>query len=120
MLGTDTITLFKKQADGTWSRSVVKGVQWNDKNDVISVTGRVSVVNHVTVTFFKGTFEKLDLVDFTEEDAIFYGEIDAVVSDEKGSRISDLLKLHPKSGIIKSVNDNSNRSYLKHVKVVLV
>ena len=37
----------------------------------------------------------------------------------KGSRLSDLLAAHPKSGIIRSVNDNSNRDLLKNIKVVV-
>ena len=31
-----------------------------------------------------------------------------------------LLKKYPKSGVIKSVKDNSNRDHLRNIKVVLV
>jgi hypothetical protein len=69
------------------------------------------------VTFFAGTFENLDLTNCSSEDAIFYGTVTDELVD---NRISALLKRYPKSGIIKSVKDNSNRDYLKNVKVVLV
>lgn len=117
MLGTDTVTIFKKQPDGSFIRKVVKGVQWSDKDEVINSAGRVNVAKYVSITFFAGTFENLDLTRFTEEDAIFFGEIEDKLID---NRISVLLKKYPKSGVIKSVKDNSNRDYLKNIKVVLV
>lgn len=117
MLGTDTITLFKKQPNGSFSRFVVSGVQWSDKDEVVNPDGRVNVAKYASITFFGGTFEDLGLTDFSSEDAIFYG----VVNDELvDNRISALLKKYPKSGVIKSVKDNSNRSHLKNIKVVLV
>lgn len=117
MLGTDTITLFKKQSDGGFARLVVDGVQWSDKSDVVNTNGRTTVTNYISVTFFEGTYEGLNLPNFSEEDAVFFGTIDDEVVDGK---ISTLLKAHPRSGVIKSVNDNSNRRFLKNVKVVLV
>lgn len=117
MLGTDTITLFKKRPDGSFARFVVSGVQWSDKDEVVNSSGRVNVAKHVSVTFFVGTFEGLDLTNFTSEDAVFYGVIHDKLVDNK---ISILLKKYPKSGVIKSVKDNSNRDYLKNIKVVLV
>lgn len=117
MLGTDTVTIFKKQPNGSFIRRVVDGVQWSDKDEVINSAGRVNVVKYVSITFFIGTFEGLDLTHFTEEDAIFYGNINDELADNK---ISTLLKKYPKSGVIKSVKDNSNKCYLKNIKVVLV
>lgn len=117
MLGTDTVTLFKKKPDGTFTKHVVAGVQWSDKSEVVNTNGRTTVVNYSTVTFFEGTYEGLDLPNFTEEDAMFLGSIKETVED---SRISTLLKVHPRSGVVKSVNDNSNRRFLKNIKVVLV
>lgn len=117
MLGTDTVTIFKKQSDGTFTKRVVNGVQWSDKDEVTNANGHVNVAKYVSITFFAGTYESLDLTNFTEEDAIFYGSIIDEVVD---GRISTLLKRYPKSGLIKSVKDNSNRDYLKNIKVVLV
>lgn len=117
MLGTDTITLFKKQPDGTFSKYVVSGVQWSDKTVVSNTNGRTTATEYANVTFFEGTYEGLNLPSFSEEDAMFFGVIPDEVID---GRISSLLKSYPKSGVIKSVNDNSNRRYLKNIKVVLV
>lgn len=117
MLGTDTITLFKKQPDGSFSRFVVSGVQWSDKDEIVNPDGRVNIAKYASVTFFAGTFEGLDLTNFSSEDAVFYGTIADELVD---NRISALLRKYPKSGVIKSVKDNSNRDYLKNIKVVLV
>lgn len=117
MLGTDTITLFKKQPDNLFARFVINGVQWSDKDEVVNPDGRLNVTKYASVTFFAGTFENLDLVNFSSEDAIFYGVIDDELTNAK---ISTLLKKYPRSGVIKSVKDNSNRDYLKNIKVVLI
>lgn len=117
MLGNDVVTLYKKQPDGSFARHVIPGVQWSDKSDVANVNGRTSVTTSISVTFFEGTYDGIDLLNFSEEDAIFLGEIKDEVVD---GRISALLKTYTRSGVIKSVNDNSNRDYLKNIKVVLV
>lgn len=117
MLNTDTITLYKKNSDNTFSRFVVDGVQWTERDEVVNSNGQVNVAKHVSITFFEGTYEDLDLVNFTKEDAIFYGNVTDKVVDGK---ISTLLKKYRKSGVIKSVKDNSNRDYLKNIKVVLI
>lgn len=117
MLGTDVVTLFKKQPDNSFTRYVISGVQWSDKDEVVNPDGRVNVVKYASVTFFAGTFENLNLTSFSSEDAIFYGVVEGELVDNK---ISGMLKKYPRSGLIKSVKDNSNRDYLKNVKVVLV
>lgn len=121
-LFTDTVTIFNKTTSNntvSWVRTVVKGVMWSDTNTKSDNGGRVSVSPYTTITFPKGTYDGLVLNPANEEDAIFYGEITATIADVKGSRISDLMKQYPKCGRIKSVNDNSNRTYLKNIKVVV-
>ena len=117
-LFTDTVTIYQKQSDETWKRTVVSGVQWADKTDRVNENGKISIARYISLTFPSGTYEGLVLEPFTDEDAIVYGEVKDVVTTEKGHRISDLLKAH-KGGIIQSVNDNSNRDYLPNVKVVV-
>lgn len=117
MLGTDTVTVYKKLPNGSYSRQVVSGVQWSGQTDVTNENGRPTVTEHVSVTFFEGTYESLCLQSFSEEDAIFLGVVDDALED---GRLSRLLKAHPISGVIKSVNDNSNRRHLKNIKVVLI
>lgn len=117
-LFTDTVTLYQKQPNETWKRTVVSGVQWADKTEKVNENGKISIAKYISLTFPSGTYESLELELFTDEDAIVYGAVADVVTTEKGHRITDLLKMH-KGGIIQSVNDNSNRDYLKNVKVVL-
>ena len=116
------MTIFNKTTSNgvaTWVSTVVNGVQWSDKEEKSDASGRVSVAPYVSITFPKGTYEGLTLNPANEEDAIFYGAVSATISDTKGSRLSDLMKQYPKSGRIKSVNDNSNRTFLKNIKVVV-
>ncbi len=118
-LFTDTITLYNKISDSEWKRTVVEGVQWSEKTEKKNDNGKISVVRYISVTFPQGTYDGLVLNSANTEDCIVYGAIEDVVNDEKGSRISDLMKKYPKSGQIKAVNDNSNRDMLRSIKVVI-
>ena len=121
-LFNDTITIFNKRMDketAVWDKTVVNGVQWSDHDEKNENAGRISVGHYANITFPEGTYDGLILNAANEEDAIFYGEIDAVIEDIKGHRITDIMKQYPKSGRIKSVNDNSNRDFLKNIKVVI-
>ena len=121
-LFNDTVTIFNKRMDketAVWDKTVVSGVQWSDHDEKNENAGRVSVGHYANITFPEGTYDGLILNAGNEEDAIFYGKIDAVIEDIKGHRITDIMKQYPKSGRIKSVNDNSNRDFLKNVKVVI-
>ena len=121
-LFNDTVTIFNKRMNGetaVWDKTVVNGVQWSDHDEKNENAGRVSVGHYANITFPEGTYGGLILNAANEEDAIFYGKIDAVIEDIKGHRITDIMKQYPKSGRIKSVNDNSNRDFLKNIKVVI-
>lgn len=121
-LFNDTVTIFNKRMDketAVWDKTVVNGVQWSDHDEKNENAGRVSVGHYANITFPDGTYDGLILNAANEEDAIFYGKIDAVIEDIKGHRITDIMKQYPKSGRIKSVNDNSNRDFLKNIKVVI-
>ena len=121
-LFNDTVTIFNKRMNGetaVWDKTVVNGVQWSDHDEKNENAGRISVGHYANITFPEGTYDGLILNAENEEDAIFYGEIDAVIEDIKGHRITDIMKQYPKSGRIKSVNDNSNRDFLKNIKVVI-
>ena len=115
---TDKITIYQKRS-GSYSRTVVDGVQWSDTTDKTLATGRLTTAKSATVTFPEAVLNMVDFSTSTEEDAIFLGELDDEITTEKGHRLSDLLVAHPKGGIIRSVNDNSNRDLLKNIKVVV-
>lgn len=118
-LNTDTITLYNRISDTEWERTVIEGVQWTDKVERTNTDGVLSIVKYASVTFFEGTYDGLVLNSANEEDCIVYGAVADVVDGNRGSRISDLLKKYPRSGRIKAVNDNSNRDFLKNIKVVI-
>lgn len=114
---TDTVTVYQKQEDSTYKVTVVENVQWSDKISKFIQDGKLQTVKTATITF-KEPF-KIDLLNHSDEDAIFFGAVIEPITTEKGHRLSDLLKKYPKSGIIKEVNDNSNRTYLKNIKVMI-
>ena len=118
-LFNDTITIYSKISDSEWERTVVEGVQWSEKAEKQNLNGVISVVRYVQITFLSGTYEGLNLQAAREEDCIVYGAVEYEVTGQKGNRISNLLEKYPKSGRIQSVNDNSNRNHLKHIKVVV-
>lgn len=113
----DVITIYNKTEDG-WEHTIVQGVQWSDKYEKENAQGKISIAKYANITFPEGTYEGLVLNPANEEDAIFYGVVEEEVTAQRGSRISDLLEKY-KGGRIKSVNDNSNRTYLKNIKVVI-
>lgn len=114
-LFTDTITIF----NGLGAGKVVSGVQWSEKSDRSVSDKKIAVVKYISITFPEGTYENIPFDLYDENTCIAYGEVQDVVTEERGSRIFDLLKKYKKSGRIQSINDNTNRSYLKNVKVVV-
>lgn len=115
---TDTVTIYNKISDSEWKRTVVEGVQWSDKTDKKNENGKISVARCAVITFPEGTYEDL-VLKVAEEDCIIFGVVQDIVTGEKDNRISDLLEKYAKSGLIQSVNDNSNRDFLKNIKVVV-
>lgn len=118
-LFTDTVTIYNKISDAEWKRTVVEGVQWSDKTEKQIDNGKISIARYASITFPEGTYEGLTLNSSNEEYCIVFGAVEDVVEDAKGQRISDLMEKYPKSGLIQSVNDNSNREFLKNIKVVV-
>lgn len=118
MIFNDTITLYKKTDEG-WDRKVIYGVQWSDQYEKENSSGKISIARYSIITFPAGTYETLNLNPANEEDGIFYGEIAETPTDVRGYRLSDLMEKYPRSGRIKTVNDNSNRNLLKNIKVVI-
>ncbi len=118
-LFTDAVTIYNQVSDSEWKRTVVDGVQWSEKTDKQNSDGVLSIVQYASITFPKGTYEDLILDASRENDCIVYGVVEDIVTSEKGSRVSDLKEKYPKSGRIKSVNDNSNRRRLPNMKVVV-
>lgn len=116
---TDVVTIYNKISETEWKRTVVEGVQWSDRSDKKNENGKLSVARFAQVTFPEGTYEELKLNAYAEEDCIVYGSVDDEVTGQKGNRISDLMRKYPKSGLIQSVNDNSQRNFLKNLKVVV-
>ena len=133
-LFTDTITIISQVSADKWLWDTfcfetaeiggyqvvtIKGVQWSDKVEKTNHNGIVSLKKYANITFPQGVYEHINFDMLDEEMSIFFGEPEVDIRDEKGHRISDFLEKYPKSGLIMAVNDNTNRSFLKNVKVVV-
>lgn len=118
-LFTDTVTIYNKISETEWKRTVIEGVQWSDKTEKQNNNGKISIARYASITFPEGTYDGVVLDSSREEDCIVFGVVDDVIEDAKGKRITDLKKKYPKSGLIQSVNDNSNRDFCKNIRVVV-
>lgn len=118
-LFTDSVTIYNQISDTEWKRTVVDGVQWSEKTDRQNANSVLSIVQYVSITFPEGTYKGLVLDAANENDCIVFGVVEDEVTAEKGKRISDLMEKYPRSGRIKSVNDNTNRRRLRNMKVVI-
>ena len=115
---TDTVTIYNKSdSTSSWSRTVVKGVQWSDKYDRINNNGKIKVDKFASITVPEGTYEDLHLDPAADEDAILYGNVPDNPTTSS-FKLSEVIKRN-KGGIIQSVNDNSNRDFLKNIKVTV-
>ena len=110
---------FETSEFGGYQFVVMRGVQWSEVLKRVNSNGVVAVHRELTVTFPQDVYKYINFDIFDEEMSIFLGEIKEEIADEKGKRLSDLLRKYPKSGLVKLVRDNSNRDFLKHVKVVV-
>lgn len=129
-LFTDTVTVYHKRIEtntqdgiqvttSIWDRNVVEGVQWSEQDTKeVSGSGIITVAHYISVTFPRGTYEGLQMDPRNEEDVIVYGVCEEEITEAKGHRVADILARY-KAGRIKSVNDNSNRTRLKNIKVVI-
>lgn len=116
-LFTDSVTIYNKTTN-SWKRTVVDGVQWSDKNTRVNNNGKIKVDKFASITFPEGTYEDIKLDPSQDEDAILFGVVTDEATGTVSHRLSDIIKRN-KGGIIQSVNDNSNRDYLKNIKVVV-
>ncbi len=115
-LFTDTVTVYQKQASGDYLRTVLKGVQWRAQTEKSLSVDRLSTTRSYTLTVPPALIGSIDFSSFTEEDAVFFGEVTETISDDV--RLSTLLKTYTPSAIIRSVADNTHRDHLKNWKVV--
>lgn len=110
---------FERSEIGGYQVVIIDCVQWADKKSRVNNDGKVSIERYATVTFPKKVYEHINFEKLDEETSVFFGRMEEEIADIKGKRLSDLLQRYPKSGIVKMVNDNSNRTMLPHIKVVL-
>lgn len=113
-LFTDTVTIFHGS-----SKKIVEGVQWSEKTERTITDKKISVAKYISVTFPEKVYNNIPFNEYDEHTCMIYGAIKDEVSEERGKRISDLMKNYERSGFVRVINDNSNRSKLKHIKVVL-
>ena len=114
----DTVTVFQKQPDGSYRKTIVDDCMWSDQITKTVESGKLVLAKTATVTF-RPPFS-VDFKTFCDEDAIFFGKVAESPKNEKGKRLSDVLRKYgSKAGIVRGVNDNSNRDMLPNIKVTV-
>lgn len=142
VLFTDTMTVYNYYRDPdtekeTWSRSVVKGVQWSHNKSEVTISGGVQTerkVEKVTVDFqrsYKDNKPYLppqEYMKLPDEERGSYWTLNAKsgqdimvlgVSDKEISRdyrISELMNDFQYAVTVTAVSDNRNRPRFKHIK----
>lgn len=144
VLFTDTMTVYNYFRDPetereSWSRSVIKGVQWSHNKSEITTSGNVQAENKVekiTIDFQRSYKENRkylpaqEYVKLPDEERGNYWTLDAKqgkdiivlgVSRQEISRdyrISELFNDFQYAVTVTAVSDNRNRPRLKNIKVI--
>ena len=143
VLFTDTMTVYNHRQDpdtekDTWSRSVIRGVQWSHNKTEVSTSGGVQTeikVESITIDFQRAygnkpylppnEYRKLSADEVSDywtldakcgQDVLVLGETEKDIS--RAYKIADLMKDFQYAVTVTSVSDNRNRPRLKHIKAV--
>ena len=143
VLFTDTMTVYNHRQDpdtekDTWSRSVIRGVQWSHNKTEVSTSGGVQTeikVESITIDFQRAygnkpylppnEYRKLSADEVSDywtldakcgQDVLVLGETEQDIS--RAYKISDLMKDFQYAVTVTAVSDNRNRKRLKHIKAV--
>ena len=143
VLFTDTMTVYNHRQDpdtekDTWSRSVIRGVQWSHNKTEVSTSGGVQTeikVESITIDFQRAYGNKPYLPPneyrkLSAEECIKYWTLDAKCGQDvlvlgeteqdisRAYKIADLMKDFQYAVTVTAVSDNRNRKRLKHIKAV--
>ena len=143
VLFTDTMTVYNHRQDpdtekDTWSRSVIRGVQWSHNKTEVSTSGGVQTeikVESITIDFHRAygnkpylppnEYRKLSADEVSDywtldakcgQDVLVLGETEQDIS--RAYKIADLMKDFQYAVTVTAVSDNRNRPRLKHIKAV--
>ena len=141
VLFTDTMTVYNHRQDqdtekDTWSRSVIRGVQWSHNKTEVSTSGGVQTeikVESITIDFQRAYGNKPYLPPneyrkLSAEECIKYWTLDAKCGQDvlvlgeteqdisRAYKIADLMKDFQYAVTVTAVSDNRNRKRLKHIK----
>ena len=143
VLFTDTMTVYNHRHDqdtekDTWSRSVIRGVQWSHNKTEVSTSGGVQTeikVESITIDFQRAygnkpylppnEYRKLSADEVSDywtldakcgQDVLVLGETEQDIS--RAYKIADLMKDFQYAVTVTAVSDNRNRPRLKHIKAV--
>ena len=143
VLFTDTMTVYNHRQDpdtekDTWSRSVIRGVQWSHNKTEVSTSGGVQTeikVESITIDFQRAygnkpylppnEYRKLSADEVSDywtldakcgQDVLVLGETEQDIS--RAYKIADLMKDFQYAVTVTAVSDNRNRPRLRHIKAV--
>ena len=112
-----TITLYRKQPDGSFKREVLTECFWKSGIAATQSGTQASQSNIYTVRIPADKVEKGFCVT-TGHDMVIYGECADEVSGEKGSRAAELLLAHkPLAFKVSAFTDNTGHRADKHYRL---
>lgn len=135
-----TVYNYHESEDGTesWSRTLIKGVQWRHNRNEVSTSNGVQTENKaesITIDFGRNYGNKpyLQPIEYNRlsddarpnywtlnakcgKDVIVMGEATQEIGQD--FKISELREQHQYAVTVTSVSDNRNMPRLKHIKVV--
>ncbi len=143
-LFTDVMTVYNYYRDPdndkeSWTRSVVRGVQWSHNKNEVTTSGNIQTENKVekiTIDFqraYKGNKPYLPPQEYRKlsdedkgnhwtldakqgKDVLVLGEAEPEIS--RNYRVSELFNDFQYAVTVTAVSDNRNRPRLKQIKVV--
>lgn len=112
-----TITLYRKQPDGSFARSVLTGCFFKAEITEVQTGTNASKVNTYTVRIPKDKAGKNFRIT-TGSDMVILGKVKDEVTDSKGSRATEILqKYKPDAFKVTAFSDNTGHMLDKHYRL---
>ena len=112
-----TITLYLRQQDGSFTRTVLNGCFWRSEITTVQSGTSAQKVNTYTVRI---PAEKVPegFTVTTDADMVVHGECLDEISNMKGSRLAEILSRNkPEAFKIKAFSDNTGHMLDKHYRL---
>lgn len=114
---THTVTLYHRQADGTYTRQVLEGVSWKAETAVTQSGTQAGKTNTYTVRIPAEAVPD-GLAVSLNNDIVVHGECSDVIGNTVGSRAAEVLaRYKPEAFKVTAFSDNTSHMTDKHYRL---